>query len=212
MISYRIGVSATPIYGCGGEIFFILNILCPGMLGTFDEFTREWCTPLGNGKFKINDPIALGVYLREAGMMLRRTAIEVGRELPPITVVPHHIDADPKVLMQMQGRAIELAKLILSRNEEQFRGQKRNARGEFDMKTRQATGIKAPFVAEFVKFLHEESQQKIVLHGWHREVYDIWLEKLKDLKPMLYTGTESPAQKEAAKKAFRHSSRATARC
>lgn len=42
--------------------------------------------------------------------MLRRTAITVGRKLPPITVVPYRIDADPNALMQMQGRAIELAK------------------------------------------------------------------------------------------------------
>jgi hypothetical protein len=45
-------------------------------------------------------------------------------------------------------------------------------RGDFDWKMRQATGIaKAPYVAEFVKLLLE-SEQKVVLFGWHRDVYD----------------------------------------
>jgi hypothetical protein len=201
-ILFRIGLSATPIYGYGSEIFNIINVLRPDALGTEDEFLREWCVNR-EGKWQIEDPVGFGLYLREAGLMLRRTAIEVGRELPPVTVVPHYIDADPKVISKMQGRAIELAKLILADDAEKFRGQKMQARGEFDMRMRQQTGIaKAPFVAEFVKLLHQESKQKIVLFGWHRECYTIWLEKLKDLNPVLYTGSESPTQKEASKKAF----------
>jgi hypothetical protein len=46
---------------------------------------------------------------------------------------------------------------------------------------RQATGIaKAPFVADFVRLL-VESGEKVLLYGWHREVYSIWRDKLKDL-------------------------------
>lgn len=42
----------------------------------------------------------------------------------------------------------------------------------------------------------------MVLYGWHRAVYDIWRNKLSDLAPVLYTGTESATQKEANKQAF----------
>ncbi len=200
-VPYRIGLSATPIFGYGGEIYNVLEVLRPGQLGTYEEFSREWCV-VRHGKHQIANPVAFGQYLRESGAMLRRTMIEVKREVPPITVVPHHIDADPKVLLKMKGRAIELAKLILGQGEA-FKGQKMQAAGEFDMRMRQETGIaKAPYTAEFVKFLHEESGEKIVLFGWHRECYSIWLEKLKDLKPVMYTGTETPAQKEASRTAF----------
>jgi SNF2 family DNA or RNA helicase len=41
-----------------------------------------------------------------------------------------------------------------------------------------------------------------VLCGWHREVYSIWLAKLKDLAPVLYTGSETPAEKVQAKETF----------
>ena len=72
----------------------------------------------------------------------------------------------------------------------------------FNVLLRQATGVaKAPYVAEFVR-LPMASEKKVILFGWHREVYSIWLEQLAEFKPMLYTGTESPKQKANAKDAF----------
>lgn len=201
-VDYRLGMSATPIYNYGGEMFNVLDVVCPGQLGTWEEFAREWVTYTFGDKPKISDPKAFGVYTREAGLMLRRTRKEVGRELPPITVVPHSIDCDESVLDKMKGQAIELAKLIL-RQKQDFRGQKMQAAGQFDMKMRQATGIaKAPYVCEFVKFLIQESDEPVVLFGWHREVYEIWLEKLKEFNPVMYTGSETATQKEASKQAL----------
>ncbi|MGZ3477548.1 MAG: C-terminal helicase domain-containing protein, partial [Polyangiales bacterium] len=67
---------------------------------------------------------------------------------------------------------------------------------------RQATGVaKAAFVADFVRLL-VESGEKVVLFGWHREVYSLWMDRLRDLSPSLYTGTESPTQKDDARKRF----------
>ena len=200
---FRLGTSATPIYNYGGEIWNIIDVLSPDTLGTWDEFNREWCTyQYGDSKVRIKDPAAFGLYARETGVMLRRTRIEVKRELPAITVVPHRIDANPAVIEHLKGQAIELAKLIL-RQTQDFKGQKMQAAGEFDMRMRQATGIaKAPYVAEFIKFLVEDNDEPVVLYGWHREVYNIWMERLKDLKPVMYTGSESPTQKEASKQAF----------
>jgi SNF2 family DNA or RNA helicase len=201
-VNWKIGLSATPIYGYGGEIFNVLNVLCPDQLGTWEEFAREWVSYSFGDKPKIKDPKAFGVYAREAGLMLRRTRIEVRRELPEITVVPHTIECDEHILEKMQGKAIELAKLILKQGQD-FKGQKMQSAGEFDMLMRQATGIsKAPYVAEFVKLLIEENDEPVVLFGWHRAVYEIWLEKLAAFNPVMYTGSESPTQKEAAKQAF----------
>ena len=53
---------------------------------------------------------------------------------------------------------------------------------------------KAPYVADFVRLL-VESGERVVLCGWHREVYAIWLAKLRDLDPVMYTGSETPAEK-----------------
>jgi len=206
---FRLGLSATPIYNYGGEIFNVCNVLCPDALGTWEEFSREWCEFRGD-KYVIDNPAAFGVYARETGVMLRRTRKEVQRELPGVIRVPQWIQTDPEAFKKLKGQAIELAKLILRQNQD-FRGQKMQAAGEFDMKMRQATGIaKAPFVADFVRFLVEENGTPVVLYGWHRDVYEIWLEKLRgnplrgiaDLNPVMYTGSESPKQKEESKQAF----------
>lgn len=208
-VPFRLGLSATPIYNYGGEIFNVLNVITPDALGDWEEFRREWVTYKDGPKPIIKDPAAFGVYARREGLMLRRTRMEVKRELPGIIRVPHKIDADPEVLQRMQGQAIELAKLILKQGQE-WKGQKMQAAGEFDMKMRQATGIaKAPFVAQFVRFLVEDNDTPVLLFGWHREVYDIWNEHfrgngrdIRDLKPVMFTGSETAVQKEAAKQAF----------
>jgi SNF2 family DNA or RNA helicase len=208
-MNFRLGLSATPIYNYGGEIFSVIDALLPDSLGDWAEFQREWCE-YDDQKPKIKDTKAFGIYARDAGLMLRRTRKEVGRELPPVTVVPHYIDAAPEVIMKMESDAINLAKIILQQHDA-YKGQRMQASGEFDMRMRQATGIaKAPFVAEFVRFLVEQDDEPVILFGWHRAVYDIWMEKLKgdksrnirNLNPVLFTGSEDAKEKEISKQKF----------
>lgn len=201
-MTFRLGLSATPIYNYGGEIYSILNILKPGCLGTHGEFLNEWCGQVdAKGRAKLKDPKAFGTWAREQFLMIRHTRQEVGRELPDVIRVPHRVDADPEALDRVENTAAQLAKLILAQGETQ-RGAKWQASEQLSTLLRQATGIaKAPYVADFVRLL-VEAGERVVLCGWHREVYGIWQAKLKDLNPVLYTGTESETQKEASKQAF----------
>ena len=193
----RIGLSATPIYNQGIEFFNVLSILRPDALGTRAEFVREWC----QGGDRITDPKAFGTYLRREGLMVRRTRTEVGRELPPLSKVPQSIDCDTRALDAVKTTATELAKIILSTTQH-ARGEKMHAAEEFNMLMRQATGIaKALYVASFVRMLLS-TEKKVVLFGWHRSVYDLWIEHLEEFNPMLYTGSENAAQKQRAKDAF----------
>jgi superfamily II DNA or RNA helicase len=198
--TYVQGMSATPLFNYGGEIWNIYDIIAPGELGTKDEFTREWGRPMQNGGIHVTDPAALGSYLREQALMLGRTREEVGRELPETIKVSHTVNSDPAALNAVKGDAVAMAKLILA--DTTTRQQRMQAAGELDWKLRQATGIgKAPYVAEFCRMLLE-SEDKIILAGWHRAVYELWNELLADFKPAMYTGSESPAQKTASEKAF----------
>lgn len=198
---FRMGLSATPFYNYGSEIFWVLDALSPGELGTYEEFTTEWCDGSGE-KAKIKNPKAFGRYLRDSGLMLRRTRKEVGRELPAITIVPHYVDADTAHLNKVKGSCIELARLLLSETKTSDRSARLRAGGEIDYRMRQATGIaKAPFVAEFVRLLIE-SGESVVLFGWHHEVYGIWGELLKEFRPAKFTGTESVPAKELSKQRF----------
>jgi SNF2 family DNA or RNA helicase len=198
---YRLGLSATPIYNYGTEMFNVLNVLKPGVLGTWSEFLAEWCGGEDARGLKIRDPKAFGAYCREQFLMVRHTREEVGRELPPVIRVPHRIGSDRAALDSVENSAAELARLILQQNETE-RGQKWQASEQLNNMLRQATGIaKAPYVADFVRLL-VESGEKVVLCGWHREVYTIWNAKLRDLSPIMYTGSETVAEKLTAKEAF----------
>ena len=197
----RLSLSATPIYNYGGEFWNVMNCTAPGALGKPDEFHREWCTT-DYDKARIKDPKAFGTYLRSAGIMLRRTRAEVGRELPPLIKIPHYVEADPAALSSVSHSCAELARLILAQGEA-FKGQKMQASEELSNKLRQATGIaKAPFVADFVKLLLE-SEKNIVLFAWHREVYRIWGEALSEFSPVMFTGSESVTQKQESLDKFK---------
>jgi SNF2 domain-containing protein len=198
----RMGLTATPIYNYAGEIHNVLSVIAPDALGSREEFAREWGgATYWSDKLTVKDPKALGAHLRSEGIFLRRTRKEVGRELPEIVRVPHRVDADEQELDRLleEGGAAALAETILHSGD---RKEVFTASGEIDMQMRRATGVaKAPYVAAFIDMLLE-SEDKVVLFGWHRDVYEVWLERLADHRPVMFTGSESPAQKELARARF----------
>ena len=199
--TYKLGMSGTPIYNWGGEMWNVLNVIQPDALGSRHEFLREWCT--GNDdKASLTDPKAFGTYLRENFIMLRRTRTDVGRELPPLSKIIQNVEADNAALDDIEGSAAELARIILSK--ENLEGWDRlRAHEQFNALLRQATGVaKAPYVADFVRLLVEADEEPVVLFGWHRAVYDLWLTKLKDLNPLMFTGSETAAQKMESRSKF----------
>lgn len=197
---FVLGLTATPVYNYGGEVWHLYSILAPDALGTWEEFSREWANWTYNGNTSVANPAALGRYLREEGLFLARTRADVGRELPPVTKVPHVVDTDAEALEAIAGDLVRLAARILGNEATGF--ERYQLSGEIDWKLRQATGIsKAPYVAQFVKMLLE-SEEKVALFAWHRAVWDIYQAALAEFKPVMYTGSESPAAKDAARKAF----------
>lgn len=198
---YSLGLSGTPIYNRGGEFYNVIDIVRPGILGNRTEFLKEWCSSsFDPDKAVIKDPKAFGSYLREQGIMLRRTRADVGRELPPMSRIEHIVDCDSKALETVQNSVTELAKFILSKQGDRF--DRMRAGGDLDWRMRQATGLaKAGYCAEFVKMLVEDGQ-KVVVYAWHHQVFAILMDRLKWYKPVLYTGEQSIAQKEKAKQDF----------
>lgn len=194
------GLTATPVYNWGVEVWNLMNIISPDTLGTKPEFIREWCSAsyADDRKARVNDPAALGTFLREQGVMLRRTRAEVGRELPETPPQIIDIDIDHKAY-EAEVSALDVASFarqMLSSTTGFL--EKGRAQQEMDWRLRQATGIaKAPYVAAFVSMLLE-SQEPIVLFGWHRAVYELWSMLLKDHWPAYVTGSETTNQKLAA--------------
>lgn len=196
-IEYKLGLSGSPIYNYGDEMFNIMDNLQGGCLGSRDEFLREWCSYQGR-HYIVNDPQAFGTYLMENFLMIRRTAEDVGIELPEEIKTIQEVPYNERVLDEIKGDILQLARMVMAGK---F-GESGQAALEFDVKLRQQTGIaKAPFVAELCKDILDKGN-KLVLVAWHREVWDIYMEVLKEFNPVGYTGTESPAAKQRSKSAF----------
>lgn len=199
----RVGTTATPIYGFGHEIYNVMDVIAPGQLGTSREFIDEWCGAAdSNGKSKVMDPAALGSYLRESGLMIRRQRSDVGRELPRLSVVRHEVECDTDYLNKAADDVAELARRVLDRigsPEERMR-----SAGELDWRMRQATGIaKAGAVAELLRLLVESNERPVVF-AWHHEVHRILQDSLSrwGITSTLYTGQQSERQKDDARQAF----------
>jgi len=199
---FTCGLSATPIFNYGGEIFNVMDVLKEDCLGNRAEFEREWGTSVGYSRnLMIRDPKAFGSYLREHFLMIRRTREEVKRELPPLQKIPYHIPADGRALASVSASAAALARIILSTDE--IKGFDRlRAQEELSYLLRQATGIgKAPYAADFIQMLVENGEQ-VLAYCWHREVYEIMVSKLSTYNPVLFTGSETPNQKQESFRKF----------
>lgn len=189
-----IGLSGTPIYNKGSEIWNVVNILDYHCLGDWESFTRAWCD--GYGNHLVRNPALLGEHLRREGLILRRTKEEVLAELPPKRRLVQEIDSDDKVYRELMRPVMDqLGSLLALHPDARERAllEEQVGRGE-----RQATGVaKAPFVAAFVRAL-EDSGEKVLLFAHHHAVMDIYRRELAAYRPVFITGRESTTQKEEA--------------
>lgn len=189
------GLSGTPIYNLGGEIWNIINILDFHFLGDWESFSREWCS--GYNKRLIQNPQMLGEFLRREGLMLRRTKSEVLPDLPDKRRLVQEIDSDDPLYRRLMEPVVK--KLLSLRNTPSLSPQERALlEGAISQDERQANGLaKAPFVAQFVKALLE-SGEKVLLFAHHHRVMDAYSKSLKNHSPVFITGRESQAQKDSA--------------
>ena len=189
-----IGLSGTPIYNKGSEIWNVVNILDFHCLGDWESFTRAWCD--GYGNHLVRDPALLGDHLRREGLILRRTKQEVLTELPPKRRLVQQIDADDKVYRELMRPVIEMLgslRALHPEAKERAMLEEQVGRGE-----RQATGVaKAPFVAAFVRALLD-SGEKVLLFAHHHAVMDIYKKELASYHPAFITGRETTKQKDEA--------------
>lgn len=195
---FRLGLTATPIYNYGSEMWNIMLFIDPTVLGEWDDFAREWCDNNYGSNKRIKDPEALGTYLRENMAMLRRTPKDVGRELPKVSKIVEHVEHDRTEVKSVEEMARKLA-IKATTGSFVERG---SAARDLDIMMRKVTGVaKARAVANFARILVEAGEPTIVW-GWHRDVYDIWNKELADLRPAMYTGSETTKQKTYEKHRF----------
>ena len=192
-----IGLSGTPIYNNGGEIWNVVNIIDFHFLGDWESFSREWC--YGYNTAVVAKPELLGEHLRSEGLMLRRLKSDVLTELPAKRRLVQEIDWDDAVYRELMRPVAGQLQLLRATDDPSRRAIIEDA---ICQQQRQATGIaKAPFVCAFVRAL-VESGEKVLLMAHHHAVMDIYRQELKALRPKFITGRETDRQKDEAAAAF----------
>ena len=192
-----IGLSGTPIYNNGGEIWNVVNIIDFHFLGDWESFSREWC--YGYNTAVVAKPELLGEHLRSEGLMLRRLKSDVLTELAPKRRLVQEIDWDDAVYRELMAPVAQQLQLLRATDDPSRRAIIEDA---ISQTQRQATGIaKAPFVCAFVKAL-VEGGEKVLLMGHHHAVMDIYKRELRALHPKFITGRETDSQKDEAAASF----------
>ena len=192
-----VGLSGTPIYNRGAEIWNVVNILDFHFLGDYESFTREWC--YGYGGQIVAKPELLGEKLREEGLMLRRTKRDVLKELPPKRRLVMPVDSDDAVYRRLMQPVRE----TIGRLRGEASGSQRALwEMEVERGERRATGVaKAPYVAQFVRALLDAGE-RVLLFAHHHEVMDLYKKELRAFSPAFVTGRETPAMKERSVERF----------
>jgi len=194
-VKYRIGLSGTPIYNRGSEIWPIVDILRPGLLGNFKEFCEYFCYVNEKGKAIVreNRRESLRNELQKH-VMLRRKKSDVLKELKDKVRYKEVIDADTDYYFA------ELDKIWRRLEEEQ-----REAENAFDKSVsyqraikseRQVAGIaKLPHVINFVKNIME-IEESVVVFCHHRSIHALLHESLQEFSPVSVIGGQSDKERQ----------------
>ncbi|MEX0758465.1 MAG: SNF2-related protein, partial [Tistlia sp.] len=138
------GLSGTPIYNKGVEIWNVLNVLDFHCLGDRESFTREWTGT--NGGEAISEPRVLGSYLKREGLLLRRLKADVLSELPAKRRAVEKIEKDESLFDRLAAEASAIAVEAVGEKDGFARSR---IDGRAVTAIRKATGLaKASFVAD----------------------------------------------------------------
>ena len=194
-VKYRVGLSGTPIYNRGSEIWPIVDILKPGLLGSFKEFCEYFCYVNEKGKAIVleNKRDSLRNQLTKH-VMLRRKKSDVLKELKDKVRCPEVVASDEKFYKA------ELDKIWSKLEEEQ-----KYAQTAFDKSAsyhraieseRQAAGIaKLPHVINFVNDIME-IEESVVVFCHHRAIHDLLHQSLSKYNPSSIIGGQTDKLRE----------------
>ncbi|HUU47843.1 MAG TPA: DEAD/DEAH box helicase [Nitrosopumilaceae archaeon] len=189
-ISYRIGLSGTPIYNRGSEIWPIVDILKPGLLGSFKEFCEYFCYVNDKGKAIVleNKRASLRNELQKH-VMLRRKKSDVLKELKDKVRYKEVIDADTDYYLE------ELDKIWTKLEDEQKGAEtvfKKSAAYQRAIQSeRQVAGIaKVSHVVNFVKNIME-IEESVVVFCHHKVIHKLLHERLEEFSPVSIIGGQT---------------------
>lgn len=90
---FRLALSGTPVENRLADLWSVMNLLNPGLLGTAQQFAERFATPIERHR----DEAARARLRRLVGpLLLRRTKAQVLGDLPPRTEIVHRVEPGPE--------------------------------------------------------------------------------------------------------------------
>ena len=194
-VKYKIGLSGTPIYNHGSEIWPIVDILKPGLLGSFKEFCEYFCYVDQKGKAIVLEKKreSLGNELRKH-VMLRRTKSDVLKELKDKVRYREFIDVD-----------IHYYRKELDRIWKNLEMEQKKAKTAFDksasyrraiQRERYAAGIaKLSHVINFVKNIMA-IEENVIVFCHHILIHELLHKNLSEYSPASIIGGQTDTERQ----------------
>jgi len=189
-VHYRIGLSGTPIYNRGSEIWPIIDILKPGLLGSFKEFCEYFCYVNDKGKAIVleNKRASLRNELQKH-VMLRRKKADVLKELKDKVRYKEVIASDTEFYLEELDKIWQ--KLEAEQKEAQTEFSKSASYHRAIQSERQIAGVaKLPHVINFVKNIME-IEESVVVFCHHKVIHKLLHESLQEFAPVSIIGGQS---------------------
>ena len=194
-VQYRIGLSGTPIYNRGSEIWPIIDILKPGLLGSFKEFCEYFCYVNDKGKAIVleNKRASLRNELQKH-VMLRRKKADVLKELKDKVRYKEVIASDTEFYLEELDKIWK--KLEAEQKEAQTEFSKSASYHRAIQSERQIAGVaKLPHVINFVKNIME-IEESVVVCCHHKVIHKLLHESLQEFSPVSIIGGQSDALRQ----------------
>lgn len=205
-VEHRIGLSGTPIYNRGSEIWPIVDILKPGLLGSFAEFCDYYCYVNGRGKAIVlenkREPLRRDL---QKHVMLRRRKADVLDELKDKVRYKEFIDADTEYYMKELERIwdkLEAEKGAATAGRSTPGAEIHTAIQRAIQRERQAAGAaKVPHVVNFVRNAMD-MEESVVVFCHHRAIHAMLCERLSTFSPASIIGGQADSARQDAIDSF----------
>lgn len=194
-VTRRLGLSGTPIYNRGSEIWAITDILKPGMLGSFEEFCEYFCYINDRGRAVVLEKRREGLRRQlQDHIMLRRKKSDVLHELKEKVRYKEIIDTDTAYYNR------ELERIWKKMEEERQDAQNeffRSASYQRAIRSeRVAAGMaKIPHVIGFVRNIME-IEESVVIFCHHRAIHSMLHESLQEFDPTSIIGGQTDTTRQ----------------
>jgi len=212
-VLHRIGLSGTPIYNRGIEMFNICEVIKAGLLGDRPEFVRRYCnTWMAPDETTEAGKKGLSKLLYRT-IMIRRKKIDVLKDLPEKIRMKQEIPIDTELYeseIEKLFERIDIAKEQLSgysesdQKEGLFELNKKIR--EMRIAERQIAGLaKVPHVIQYLNNLLEDyDEEKFVVFCHHRNVHKALFYGLLKYNPVQIIGGQTDKERQDAIDSFQN--------